>query len=137
MPVMTHSAHGVADPRFATNVARVAHRELVDAMIAPVLAALDREAAVQVLTAAGIACGRLSDLGDLHAHPQARRITVDSPTGPVEMMGRGVRFEGGGIGTGPVPAKDEQGAPLRHGHHPVGIAMLDEQRHLDLPDMVA
>ncbi len=103
----------VADPRFATNVARVAHRELVDAMIAPVLAALDREAAVQVLTAAGIACGRLSDLGDLHAHPQARRITVDSPTGPVEMMGRGVRFEGGGIGTGPVPAKDEQGAPLR------------------------
>ena len=77
------------------------------------LAALDREGAVRLLQAAGIACGRISDLDDLQAHPQARHVTVDSPTGPVRMMARGVRFGDGGIGTGPVPAKDQHGAALR------------------------
>lgn len=101
------------DVRYATNVARVAHRDEVEAMIAPVLAALDREAAMRVLEAAGIACGRISALDDLESHPQARHVTVDSPTGPVRMMGRGVRFDDGGIGTGPVPAKGEHGAALR------------------------
>lgn len=101
------------DPRYATNVARVAHRDEVEGMIAPVLAALDREGAVRLLQAAGIACGRISDLDDLQAHPQARHVTVDSPTGPVRMMARGVRFGDGGIGSGPVPAKDQHGAALR------------------------
>ncbi len=101
------------DPRYATNVARVAHRDTVEAMIAPVLAAMDRETAMQVLNAAGIACGRISGLDDLDSHPQARHVTVDSPTGPVRMMARGVRFDDGGIGTGPVPAKGAHGAALR------------------------
>ena len=103
----------VADGRYATNVARVAHRDEVEALIAPVLVALDREAAMRLLQGAGIACGRISDLDDLQVHPQARHVTVDSPTGPVRMMGRGVRFGDGGIGTGPVPAKDQHGADLR------------------------
>ena len=102
-----------ADGRYATNVARVAHRDEVEALIAPVLVALDREAAMRLLQGAGIACGRISDLDDLQVHPQARHVTVDSPTGPVRMMGRGVRFGDGGIGTGPVPAKDQHGADLR------------------------
>lgn len=102
-----------ADVRYATNVARVAHRDEVEALIAPVLVALDREAAMRLLQGAGIACGRISDLDDLQVHPQARHVTVDSPTGPVRMMGRGVRFGDGGIGTGPVPAKDQHGADLR------------------------
>ncbi len=101
------------DPRFATNVARVAHRDEVEALIAPVLAALDREGAMTLLGAAGIACGRVSGMGDLEAHPQARRITVDSPTGPVAMMGRGVWFHDDGMGQGAVPALDQHGAALR------------------------
>lgn len=101
------------DARFATNVARVAHRDAVEALIAPVLAGMDREAAMARLGAAGIACGRLSGMDDLVAHPQARRIEVDSPTGPVAMMGRGVRFSDGGLGTGAVPALDQHGAALR------------------------
>jgi crotonobetainyl-CoA:carnitine CoA-transferase CaiB-like acyl-CoA transferase len=103
----------VADPRYATNVARVAHRAELDALIGPVIGALDREAAMDRLGAAGIACSRMSDLHDLQAHPQARRISVDSPSGPVEMMARGVRFADGGIGHGAVPALDEHGAALR------------------------
>ncbi|AWB48867.1 carnitine dehydratase [Gemmobacter aquarius] len=101
------------DPRYATNVARVAHRDEVEALIAPVLQLLTRDAAIDVLRGAGIACARVADLDDLQAHPQARHVTVDSPTGPVRMMARGVRFDDGGIGTGPVPAKDEHGVALR------------------------
>ena len=101
------------DPRFATNVARVAHREAVEALIAPVLAGIDREAAMARLGAAGIACGRLSGMEDLAVHPQARRITVESPTGPVAMMARGVRFSDGEAGAGAVPALDQHGAVLR------------------------
>jgi crotonobetainyl-CoA:carnitine CoA-transferase CaiB-like acyl-CoA transferase len=101
------------DPRYATNVARVAHRDEIEGMIAPVLVVLDREGAMRLLEAAGIACGRISDLNDLQVHPQARHVSVDSPTGPVQMMARGVRFDDGGIGMGPVPAKDQHGAELR------------------------
>ncbi|MBI1169804.1 CoA transferase [bacterium] len=102
------------EARFATNVARVANRAACEALIAPVLARMDRETAVTRLTAAGIACGRLSSMADLDSHPQARRITVDSPSGPVEMMGRGVRFsDAGAIGFGAVPGKGEQSAAIR------------------------
>jgi crotonobetainyl-CoA:carnitine CoA-transferase CaiB-like acyl-CoA transferase len=101
------------DPRYATNVARVAHRDQIDALIAPVLGRLDREAAMDLLGAAGIACGRLSDLDDLAQHPQAKRVTVGSPTGAVEMMARGVRLPDGAIAAGDVPALDQHGAALR------------------------
>ncbi|VDS07882.1 Formyl-coenzyme A transferase [Paracoccus haematequi] len=90
-------------PEFATNVARVANREAADAVIAPVLAALDRETAIARLTAAGIACGRLSSLDDLIAHPQARHLSTETATGSVEMMGRGVRHHGQELPGGAVP----------------------------------
>lgn len=101
------------DGRFATNVARIAHRAEVDRLVAEVIGQMTREAAIGQLTAAGIACGRVSDLADLDSHPQAARIRVDTPSGPVEMMGRGVRLPPGGIGHGRVPALDEHGAALR------------------------
>lgn len=103
------------DPRYASNVVRVAHRAEIDALIAPVLASVDREAAVARLSAAGIACGRLSTMEDMAQHPQARHIRVDSPTGPVEMMARGVRFgeDEAGDAVGPVPALGQHGAALR------------------------
>lgn len=92
------------DARYATNVARVARMAEVEALIAPVLARIDREAAVALLGRAGIACGRLSTMGDLEQHPQARHVTADSPTGPVAMMARGVRFAGTDPVIGEVPA---------------------------------
>lgn len=80
------------DPRYATNVGRVTHMDEVEALIVPVLAKLDREAAVKLLSEAGIACGRLSTMEEMEHHPQVRHLRANSPTGPVEMMGRGVRF---------------------------------------------
>ncbi|MFN7224396.1 MAG: CaiB/BaiF CoA transferase family protein [Paracoccaceae bacterium] len=109
------------DPRFATNIARVSHRDQIDALIVPVIAALPRESAIAVLTKAGIACGRLSDLADLAAHPQARRISVATAGGTVNLMERGLRFSDE---TKPpplqVPACDAHGAALRREFAPDG-----------------
>lgn len=115
--VMCNSVLGqpdlAADQRYAQNTARVAHRAEIDAMLADVLGRVDREAAVRLLTEAGIACGRLTEMDELQSHPQARHITVDSPTGPVEMMGRGVRFAGMSTDFGPVPGKGAHDAAIR------------------------
>jgi crotonobetainyl-CoA:carnitine CoA-transferase CaiB-like acyl-CoA transferase len=81
------------DTRFVSNVARVENRIVLDQVIGNVLAALPREQAIALLSAAGIACGRLSDMDDLVNHPQARLTTVDSPSGPVEMLAPGVRTD--------------------------------------------
>ena len=101
------------DIRYARNVDRVAHMAEIEALIAPILAVMGREEAVVLLTASGIACGRLSTMEDMKAHPQARHITVDSPTGPVEMMGRGVRHGADATDFGAVPALGQQTDALR------------------------
>ncbi len=101
------------DARYARNVDRVAQMAEIEALIAPILAVMSREEAVVLLTAAGIACGRLSTMEDMKAHPQARLITVDSPTGPVEMMGRGVRHGADVPDFGAVPALGQQTDALR------------------------
>ncbi len=102
------------NPDYATNIARVSRMAEVESLIAPTFAAIDRETAIQRLTAAGIACGRLSSLADLAVHPQARQIVTESPTGPVHMMGRGVRHVGQSASPATsVPALDQHGAALR------------------------
>ncbi|MCE0444956.1 CoA transferase [Streptomyces tricolor] len=58
------------DPAYATNAARVAHRERTDALVAGALVVLDAEEALARLEKAGIACARLRDLPELAAHPQ-------------------------------------------------------------------
>lgn len=102
-----------ADPRFATNVARVAHRDEVEALVGAALGKLDRETAIARLNEAGIACGRLSTLADLEQHPQARHILADSPTGEIEMMAPGVRFDAAPPPGGLVPARGQHGDALR------------------------
>lgn len=101
------------DPRYARNPGRVAHMAEIEAMIVPVLAALDREEAMRLLSGAGIACGRLSSMADMLHHPQARLVSCDTPTGPVEMMARGVRFSDAAPVAGAVPGIGEHSAALR------------------------
>jgi crotonobetainyl-CoA:carnitine CoA-transferase CaiB-like acyl-CoA transferase len=102
------------NPAYATNIARVSRMEEVEALIAPAFAVIDREAAIRRLTAAGIACGRLSSLEDLAIHPQARHLMADSPTGPIRLMDRGVRHIGQGSPAAvTVPALNQHGARLR------------------------
>ena len=76
-----------ADPRFATNQARVAHRSDIDELLRPVIAALGSAEAVALLHGCGIACAVVNDLDDVVRHPQLvsreRWLTVDAPAGPV------------------------------------------------------
>lgn len=91
------------DPRFATNVARVRHRPETDGRVAAALAALDRAEAEARLAAADIAFATLNDMAGLAAHAHLRRITVETPAGPVAL---------------PAPAPIVVGAPRSYGAVP-------------------
>jgi crotonobetainyl-CoA:carnitine CoA-transferase CaiB-like acyl-CoA transferase len=80
------------DRRFATNMDRAKNAAELDSIISKVLSLLDRESAIAILTQSAIACGRLSDMADLVAHPQNRLIAVDTPSGTIEMLAPGAQF---------------------------------------------
>src|SRR3546814_15666272 len=103
----------LADPRFADNSARVANRPALDAIIVEVFSALDREALTQRLFAAAIAYGAVNTPADLSAHPQLRRVTVQTPTGPAELVAPPVEIRGRAFALGAVPAVDHHVPPPR------------------------
>ncbi len=71
------------DPRFATNVARVANRPATDSMVQAAFGALTATEAEARLIAADTAFASVNDMDGLSHHPHLRRITVDTPNGPV------------------------------------------------------
>lgn len=73
------------DARFAGNPARVAHRTELDAIIVDVFGGLGHDALVARLAAAGTAYGMVNGVDGLSAHPQLRRMQVETPSGPVNM----------------------------------------------------
>ncbi len=80
------------DPRFATNAARVEHRETVDAMVAGPLAARGTAEWVEALRADGIPCGAVNQVHEALADPQAVArdmvVSVPHPTaGELRMLG--------------------------------------------------
>ncbi|MGW3915052.1 CaiB/BaiF CoA transferase family protein [Streptomyces sp. NPDC005070] len=87
------------DPRFATNAARVAHRESVDALVGEALGKLGADEAVARLEAAGIACARLRDVTEVAEHPQLaarnRWREVGSPAGPLRALLPPITLPGG------------------------------------------
>lgn len=94
-----------SDARFASNVARVTHRAETDALVAAAFARYSAEEAVALLLQAGIALASVNDMAGLSDHPHLRRITVDSPNGPVAMPAPAARFIGEAERAyGPVPA---------------------------------
>lgn len=103
----------LADARFADNTARVANRAALDAMINEVFGTLEREALTQRLFAAAIAYGAVNTPADLSAHPQLRRVTVETPSGPVDLVAPPVDLRGSDVDLGPVPAIDQHGDALR------------------------
>jgi succinate---hydroxymethylglutarate CoA-transferase len=86
-----------ADERFATNRARVAHRDLVDHQIAEALAADTAGAWIARLRAAGVPCGRINSVVEALAdeQTQARDMikTVAHPTiGELRLVGMPYKF---------------------------------------------
>ena len=101
------------DPELCDNPARVANRARLDNYIAEAFAAFDVGALAERLRAAGIAFGRLNSLADLARHPELRRITVETASGPAELAPPPVRSEGEQANPGPVPALGAHTEALR------------------------
>jgi formyl-CoA transferase len=70
-----------ADPRFATNAARLAHRGEIEALVADFIAARSQDEALAFFEAAEITVGQVCDEADLAAHPciRDREALVELP----------------------------------------------------------
>jgi crotonobetainyl-CoA:carnitine CoA-transferase CaiB-like acyl-CoA transferase len=85
------------DPRFATNAARVAHRDALVALLRPLLAARASGEWVAALEAAGVPCGPINDLAQVFDDPQVRHrgLRVEAPhpvAGTVPMVASPIRL---------------------------------------------
>jgi crotonobetainyl-CoA:carnitine CoA-transferase CaiB-like acyl-CoA transferase len=94
-----------ADPRFATNAARVAARAELVPILAGLLAARPTAAWVSALEAADVPCGPINDLAQVFADPQVRH--------------RGLRVELPRPGAPPLPVV---ASPIRLSRTPVRYA---------------
>lgn len=92
------------DPRFATNVARVANREQTDAAVAAGFRTRDLAEATVALLKADVAFASINDMAGLSQHPHLRRITVDTPNGQVSYPAPAPIFADEARNYGPVPA---------------------------------
>ncbi|HSC07292.1 MAG TPA: CaiB/BaiF CoA-transferase family protein [Steroidobacteraceae bacterium] len=70
-----------ADPRFATNAQRVAHRDVLIPKVAALLEARSARQWIEALNGAGVPCGPINDIGEALAEPQvrAREVQVSLP----------------------------------------------------------
>ena len=91
-------------PGFDINVNRVANRPEVDAHVAGVFASLDLPEATARLNRAKTAFGLVNDVAGFARHPALRRITVETPGGPIAIAAPPVQFSDGPRALGPVPA---------------------------------
>ena len=103
------------DPRFATNSARVAHREELLAALDGPLRTRSADAWFEALTAVGVPCGPINDLAAAFAFADRlgleARVTIDDPRrdAPVEQVANPIRL-------GATPAT-YRSAPPRLGEH--------------------
>ena len=91
------------DPPFATNVARVQNRAKTDALIAAKFSEMTVDEVTQALLRSDVALANVNDMAGLSSHPHLRRITVQTPNGPVSI---------------PAPAPVIHGAPRTYGGVP-------------------
>jgi itaconate CoA-transferase len=95
------------DPRYATNVARVANRAATDAEVARGFESRTAKEAIAALLSADIALASVSDMAKLSSHPHLRRITVETPMGPVSYPAPAPIFAGAPRSYGAVPALNQ------------------------------
>src|SRR5690606_8649936 len=100
------------DPRFATNVARVAHRGETDAIVGACFARLPLDRLVEHLERADMSFARVNEVTDLSTHPHLRRITVETPLGTVSLPAPGPIFTGLERRYLGVPALDQNAGDL-------------------------
>src|SRR5262249_5755509 len=86
-----------ADPRFATNAARVGHRALLVGLLAPIMARQTTAAWIDMLEAANVPCGPINKVDQVFADPQAiaRGLTVSmehATAGPIDLVASPLRL---------------------------------------------
>jgi formyl-CoA transferase len=101
------------DPKFATVPKRVANRTETDGHVARAFAKIDMVPLTKKLEAADIAFARVNDTALLGKHPHLRRITVETPSGPVSMPSPAYRLAGVERHYGPVPKLGEHTDKVR------------------------
>ena len=103
-----------ADPRFASNQARIDNRPALNAVIEAIFAGASTAEWVERLNAAGVACGPIYDVGQVFADPQVAELRlvreVRHPVhGPVRVLGLPVSLHR-------TPAKVTAPSPLPGQH---------------------
>jgi crotonobetainyl-CoA:carnitine CoA-transferase CaiB-like acyl-CoA transferase len=85
-----------ADPRFATNAARVAHREGLIRQIEPVMLTRTKGEWIDALEAAGVPCAPIHTLPEAVSHPQVAAIGMIQPVPgeDVDLMAVPLSFDG-------------------------------------------
>jgi crotonobetainyl-CoA:carnitine CoA-transferase CaiB-like acyl-CoA transferase len=107
------SAALALDTQFASNSRRVENRALLDNIVSAIFAKYDADAITARLRSADIAHAAVNTIGDLSRHPHLRRITVGSPSGPVDLPAPPARTSSTAVAYGPSPVLDADGDRLR------------------------
>ncbi len=100
-------------PLFTSNVLRCKNRVALDQAIETVFCQLTQEQLTSRLKQGSIAYGCLNSVADLSRHSQLRRTPVDTPSGPVELVGSPAIIPGRKEGFRPVPAIGEHSQIIR------------------------
>ncbi len=107
------------DPRFATNTARIAHRELLIPRLSAWMLQRSTQQWVDLLEPNAVPCAPILDLPGVFAHPQvvARGMhqTMDGGNGqPMPLVASPMRFDGErALAEQPPPGLDAQGDAIR------------------------
>ena len=102
------------DPRFASNSARVANRGETDGLTQRCFGAHDVASLSRRLEEAEIAFARVNDMEAILRHPHLRRLTIDSPSGPISLPSPPARWmDAPDPSFGPLPALGAHTAAVR------------------------
>ncbi len=102
------------DPRFDGNPARVANRTAMREVIGNAFARFDGDDMRRRLDASRIAYGAINSVADFSAHPQLKRVDVETPGGAVAMPAPAARFDGELGAPGRVPECGEHTDAVRN-----------------------
>jgi formyl-CoA transferase len=100
------------DARFATNLARVRHRPLTDAIVAKAFAASAHETLALRLADADIAFAGVNGMDELSRHPHLRRLRIETPRGEIAYPAPAAVFDGEPRRLGAVPELGAQTKPV-------------------------
>jgi formyl-CoA transferase len=102
------------DRRFANNAARLANRAETDGLVAGCFATKDIASLSRLLQQAEIAFARVNDVQSVLRHPHLRRLSVDSPGGPIALPAPPARWMGADDPAfGPLPSLGEHTDAVR------------------------